>query len=126
MKRHLVLHTLTAVLACSAALADEKKGAVAKSESKDGTATAYAYAEARATSSSTSTTVINGKPVTIIEDQDENGRKRLRMITVQGGRAKVKDITPKEKAPKEDSAAKKKPVEDAKPRANAKPAGDSQ
>ena len=117
MKKHIIIPTIAAAIACSTAFADEQKKEVVKNETKNGNATANAVARA----SSTTTTNVNGKPVTIVEDQDDNGKKRLRMITYQNGKPKVKDITPKEKeaVKKEDPFSKKMPVEDAK-----KPAGD--
>lgn len=98
MNRHLI--TLLATFAASVAFADADK--------KDTT-----KAEAKSNSTTTTTTNINGKVVTVIKDQDEQGKERVRMITQQGtGKPKVKDITPKEKQPakKDDPLARLKPV----------------
>lgn len=117
MNKHIITHTIAAALACSATFADEQKKEVVKSETKNGNATANAVAKA----TSTTTTNINGKPVTIMEDLDDNGKKRIRMITYENGKPKVKDITPKEKeqAKKEDPFWKKKPANDAQKPAEA-------
>jgi len=95
MKKQIIIYTIATVLACGATFAEEQKTEDVKSETKNSTSTASAVAK----TTSTTTTNINGQPVTIIEDQDENGKKRLRMITYQNGKPKVKDITPKEKVP---------------------------
>jgi hypothetical protein len=118
MNKHIAITTIAAALACSATFAGEqKKEEVVKSETKNGNATAHAVAKA----TSSTTTNINGKPVTIMEDLDDNGKKRIRMITYENGKPKVKDITPKEKeqAKKEDPFWKKKPANDAQKPAEA-------
>ncbi len=111
MNKHISIATIAAALAFNATFADEQKKEVVKSETKSGNATANAVAKA----TSTTTSIINGKPVTVVEDQDDSGKKRIRMITYVNGKPKVKDITPKEKEPakKEDLFAKKKPANDA-------------
>lgn len=116
MNKPIIIHTIAVALVCGTGFADGQKREVVVSEVKTGNA----RADARAFSSTT-TTIQNGRPVTIIEDLDENGKKRLRMITYETGKPKMKDITPKEKpAPKEDTFWKKKPAGDAK-----KPAEDA-
>ena len=98
MIKHLITHTIAAALACTAAFADEQRKDIVKTETKTGNAFAEARADARV-SVSTTVTNVNGRPVTIIEDQDENGKQRIRRITYDTGRPKVKNITPKEKQP---------------------------
>jgi hypothetical protein len=110
MSKHIITRTIAAALACSAAFADEQRKEIIKIETKTGNANAEAKVF-----TSTTVTNINGRPVTILEDQDENGKKRLRMITYESGKPKVKDITPKEKEQKkEDPFWKKKPAGEAK------------
>ena len=110
MNKHIIIHTIAAAFTCSAAFADEQKKEAVKAEAKNG----EARAEARAFSSTTTTTNVNGKPVTITEDLDENGKKRIRMITYVNGKPKVKDITPKDKPAANDANGAKKPAEGAK------------
>lgn len=116
MKTHITIHTIIAALYCGAAFGADVKSEVSetKSETKDGTTTARAEATAfaKAESRTISTTNVNGKTVTIIEEPDENGKLRRKMITYSpSGRPKVKDITPKEKKP----AEKADPFDQTKP-----------
>lgn len=103
MNKLIMIPTIVVALASHALAADVQKQAIAKSEANAGNAVA---------SASSTTTNLNGRPVTIVEDQDDNGRKRLRMITYRNGKPKVKDITPVDKkvVNKEDPFSKKQPA----------------
>ncbi|MEK0450046.1 MAG: hypothetical protein RL088_2314 [Verrucomicrobiota bacterium] len=110
MKTTYIIATIIALSAGQAAFAEEVKNEqVTKAE--NGRAEARAEAKAVANMRNVSTTMVNGKAVTIIEEPDENGKMRRKLITYSpSGKPKIKDITPKEKQPA--PADKKAPVTD--------------
>ncbi len=118
MKTHLIIHTLAAAFGCAVATADEVKKEFVKTETKASGNNAEARAEAKVFGKTVFSTLVNGKPVTIIEEPDKDGKMRRKMITFENGKPKEKDVTPKEKKPSPT------PVPFWKPKANAEPQKD--